>query len=268
MMFNRTARSAMRARPNTKALEQPAHWRARWVSLIDHVSILDDADAVHSFLSKMRHSHKPQTVGFVNAHGMNLAAESPEFHQSLMAADLVLRDGSGMAIFLRMLGRQGGLNMNGTDLIPRLLKQYQGDDIALFGTETLYLEQASAALRAQGHRQAIHLLDGFRPDADYVAEAQRHQPAFIVLAMGMPKQERVAAALKASLKHPCVIVCGGAIVDFIGGKVSRAPNLVRTLGMEWLYRLYLEPKRLFKRYVVGNPLFLWRASVTAVMRNL
>jgi N-acetylglucosaminyldiphosphoundecaprenol N-acetyl-beta-D-mannosaminyltransferase len=74
--------------------------------------------------------------------------------------------------------------------------------------------------------------------------------------------------LKASLKHPCVIVCGGAIVDFIGGKVSRAPNLVRTLGMEWLYRLYLEPKRLFKRYVVGNPLFLWRASVTAVMRNL
>jgi N-acetylglucosaminyldiphosphoundecaprenol N-acetyl-beta-D-mannosaminyltransferase len=258
----------MRASPDTSTHAQPAHWRARWGSLIDHVSILNDVDAVQAFLSRMRQARKPQTVAFVNAHGMNLAAENPEFHHALMAADLILRDGSGMAIFLRMLGRQGGLNMNGTDLIPRLLQQYQGDDIALFGTELPYLQQASQVLRTQGHRQAIHLLDGFRADADYVAEAQRHQPAFIVLAMGMPKQERVAAALKASLTHPCVIVCGGAIVDFIGGKVSRAPSLLRTLGMEWLYRLYLEPKRLFKRYVVGNPLFLWRALVTAVMRNL
>lgn len=75
--------------------------------------------------------------------------------------------------------------------------------------------------------------------------------------MGMPKQEAVAAKL-AAIGGPCLIVCGGAILDFLGGKVSRAPEWLRRLGGEWLYRLLREPKRLFMRYVVGNPLFLLR----------
>ena len=58
---------------------------------------------------------------------------------------------------------------------------------------------------------------------------------------------------------PCLIVCGGAILDFLGGKVSRAPLWLRRLGGEWIFRLMREPKRLFMRYVVGNPLFLLRA---------
>ncbi|MEX5624238.1 WecB/TagA/CpsF family glycosyltransferase, partial [Pseudomonas syringae] len=55
-----------------------------------------------------------------------------------------------------------------------------------------------------------------------------------------------------------LIVCGGAILDFLGGKASRAPQWLRHLGGEWAYRLLREPKRLFMRYVVGNPLFLLR----------
>jgi exopolysaccharide biosynthesis WecB/TagA/CpsF family protein len=56
-----------------------------------------------------------------------------------------------------------------------------------------------------------------------------------------------------------VIVCGGAILDFLGGGATRAPAWMRRLGIEWLYRLAREPRRLFKRYVLGNPLFLSRA---------
>jgi len=87
--------------------------------------------------------------------------------------------------------------------------------------------------------------------------AREQQPELIVLGMGMPKQEAVAAEL-AVTGGPCLIVCGGAILDFLGGKVSRAPEWLRRLGGEWLYRLLREPKRLFMRYVVGNPLFLLR----------
>jgi N-acetylglucosaminyldiphosphoundecaprenol N-acetyl-beta-D-mannosaminyltransferase len=81
----------------------------------------------------------------------------------------------------------------------------------------------------------------------------------IVLGMGMPRQEEVAAVLRSALGYPCLIICGGAIIDFLGGKTSRAPGWMRAFGLEWLYRLGLEPKRLFRRYVLGNPLFIARA---------
>jgi exopolysaccharide biosynthesis WecB/TagA/CpsF family protein len=78
--------------------------------------------------------------------------------------------------------------------------------------------------------------------------------------MGMPKQEAVAARLAAS-GVPCLIVCGGAILDFLGGKVHRAPRWMRRLGCEWVFRLMSEPKRLFTRYVLGNPMFLLRTLI-------
>jgi N-acetylglucosaminyldiphosphoundecaprenol N-acetyl-beta-D-mannosaminyltransferase len=73
--------------------------------------------------------------------------------------------------------------------------------------------------------------------------------------MGMPKQEQLARALREQ-GGAQLIVCGGAILDFLAGKVSRAPAFMQSAGVEWLYRLAKEPRRLFKRYVVGNPAFL------------
>jgi hypothetical protein len=85
--------------------------------------------------------------------------------------------------------------------------------------------------------------------------------------MGMPRQEEVAIALRAALGFPCLIVCGGAIIDFLGGKVPRAPVWMRRCGLEWAFRLGREPRRLWNRYVHGNPRFLKRAWSMA-MRSL
>ena len=93
------------------------------------------------------------------------------------------------------------------------------------------------------------------------------QPDLIVLGMGMPKQERVAHLLRSQLDHPCLIVCGGAIIDFMGGRVSRAPLWMRQLGIEWIYRFLHKPVRMFRRYVVGNPQFLWRSWHFVRSRN-
>ena len=76
----------------------------------------------------------------------------------------------------------------------------------------------------------------------------------------LAKQEKVALALAELASGTCLVVCGGAILDFLGGKVDRAPASFRSMGLEWLYRLVLEPRRLFKRYVFGNPLFLFRTA--------
>ncbi|MFP3527773.1 WecB/TagA/CpsF family glycosyltransferase, partial [Pantoea sp. SIMBA_072] len=76
--------------------------------------------------------------------------------------------------------------------------------------------------------------DGFASIDTYLQLAKEQQPELIVLGMGMPKQEAVAARL-AAVDGPCLIVCDGAILDFLGGKVSRAPQWLRHVGGEWAY---------------------------------
>ncbi len=237
-----------------------ADWRARWLAIVDKLSVHSSGDDVRALLARAKATEKPLTIAFVNAHAMNLVVDSPAFYQSLMSADVLLRDGVGLALLMRALGREPGLNMNGTDLIPRLLQQYTDANVALFGTVQEALDDANQVLHAKGHLCPVVTLDGFQPSHAYVMLAEQLQPALIVLGMGMPKQEAVSALLRKAQIGPCTVVCGGAIIDFISGKVSRAPVLVRKAGFEWLYRLCLEPKRLFQRYVVGNPLFITRVA--------
>lgn len=147
--------------------------------------------------------------------------------------------------------------MNGTDFIPRLMAAYRGRKVAFWGTRQPYLNQAVQRCETEFGVVPVSVHDGFASLETYLQLAREQQPELIVLGMGMPKQEAVAARL-AAVGGPCLIVCGGAILDFLGGKVSRAPPWLRRLGGEWAYRLLREPKRLFMRYVVGNPLFLLR----------
>jgi N-acetylglucosaminyldiphosphoundecaprenol N-acetyl-beta-D-mannosaminyltransferase len=217
-------------------------------------------------IDRLAQPGEPLVLAFVNAHAMNSAAGSREFFEAVRSADVVLRDGIGMAILLRLMGLAPGLNLNGTDLIPKLLRRYDGQKIALFGTQDPYLSRAREVLAgriAPGSAQvAAH---GFHDTAEYVRLAAEHRPDLIVLGMGMPRQEEVAGVLRASLDHPCLIVCGGAIIDFLGGKTSRAPRAIQLIGLEWAFRLAQEPKRLFRRYVIGNPLFLARAVQLAAV---
>jgi hypothetical protein len=240
-------------------------WQPRWHELAQSVVRVHSARAEALLLQTLAAPTESRVLAFVNAHAMNSAAGSPDFFDAVMSADLVLRDGIGMAILLRLLHQAPGLNLNGTDLIPKILRRYAGRRIALFGTQEPYLGAAHrhiAARLAPGSECAT--AHGFLETEAYVQRAMAFRPELIVLGMGMPRQEEVAGVLRASLDYPCLIVCGGAIIDFLGGKTSRAPAWVRAVGFEWLFRLALEPKRLFKRYVIGNPVFIARALSLAV----
>ena len=235
-------------------------WQPRWHQLVQGVVRVHTGRGEQQLLESLARPVEPTVLAFVNAHAMNSAAVSKRFFDSLMSADIVLRDGMGMAILLKMLNQSPGLNLNGTDLIPKILKLYAGRSIALFGTQDPYLRTARDKVVTQlapGSR--VETTHGFLDTTDYVKLAAAHRPELIVLGMGMPKQEEVACTLRAAVGYPCLIVCGGAIIDFMGGKTSRAPAWMRRAGLEWAYRLALEPKRLFQRYVVGNPVFLARA---------
>jgi exopolysaccharide biosynthesis WecB/TagA/CpsF family protein len=145
----------------------------------------------------------------------------------------------------------------GTDLIPSLIEKYSTKKVALIGTEEPFIGNAASHLK-QKNFDVVLSIDGFRSLNKYLKKVQETKPSIIILGMGMPKQEKLAAVLKQFLNYPCLILNGGAIIDHIGGKVDRAPKWMRTYGLEWLFRLVQEPRRLFKRYVIGNAIFLKR----------
>jgi exopolysaccharide biosynthesis WecB/TagA/CpsF family protein len=202
-------------------------------------------------------------VAFVNAHAVNLACVNPVFLGSLMRADLLLRDGLGVKILMKAVDRKPGLNMNGTDLIPRILAASQSRPIALYGSTAEVAEAAAAAVRSMGATNVTHC-DGFQPLETYLERVKADRPRVVVLGMGMPKQELVADAIVKSCPGPILILNGGAVLDFMSGRFKRAPLSVRRIGMEWLFRLALEPRRLWRRYLVGNVVFLARASLAGL----
>lgn len=242
-------------------------WPQRWEALIRSVTRVHGDYGQQQLIEWLAHPPGPRVLGFANAHAMNSAASDEAFFKDLHAVDILLRDGSGMALLMTLLNQEPGLNLNGTDLIPRLLRRFAGQPIALFGTQDPWLGRARRVIEsglAPGSDCVV--ADGFLPQAAYLELAERHRPRLIILAMGMPRQEQLAQALRARISWSCLIVCGGAVLDFLAGRVVRAPQALRRLGLEWAWRLAHEPRRLFRRYVVGNPVFMMRATWLALRR--
>lgn len=231
---------------------------SRMQPLLDKVAVIDDEAAHDKLVKQLAQPAAPTILSFVNAHGFNLGWQNADIRRRFTEANVLLRDGIGMKVLFKLLGREPGLNMNGTDFIPELLVKTAGQRVALFGTSDDVLGRAGKVLAADGVAIA-GTLNGFLPVDAYIDRFNKLQPDIVVLAMGMPRQEQVAEVLAKAAVKPCLIINGGAILDFVGGKVTRAPGLFRKSGMEWLWRLMQEPRRLFKRYVVGNIVFLARA---------
>ncbi|GAA2235993.1 MULTISPECIES: WecB/TagA/CpsF family glycosyltransferase [Kitasatospora] len=228
-------------------------------TLMDRIRIVGDEPAEQALLDELTLLKRPFVLSFVNAHAVNLGWRRPEMLDGLFRSDLLLRDGIGMKLGMRVFGRPYGRNMNGTDFIPAVCRAYRGRRVALFGTRSPWLDNARRTLESWG-LTVVATREGFDPPEEYVGQALAAEPDLVLLAMGMPKQEAVSMELRAALSHPVLIVNGGAVLDHLGGKVPRAPLAMRRAGLEWLFRLAVEPRRLFGRYVIGIPVFCSRMA--------
>jgi exopolysaccharide biosynthesis WecB/TagA/CpsF family protein len=233
-------------------------WKNRWTSIVEKTHVVHSPDEVKALLDSLASGTTPRVLGFVNAHAMNRSAANEAFFDSVVHADVLLRDGLAMAMLYRTLEKDPGLNMNGTDFIPKLLATFRERTVALWGTEEPYVAEASKRCESEFGVQVVSTENGFKDFSHYLHLAHAKRPELILLGMGMPKQELLAQELLVNVRNAPLIVCGGAILDFLGGKVQRAPEWARRVDGEWLYRLYCEPRRLFRRYVVGNPMFVLR----------
>ena len=227
------------------------------ILLLRHIRAVNNAVQSDALLQSLERVSLPFVVSFINSHAFNLACDNPAFAADLLRADLLLRDGVGMSLMMRALGMDAGLNMNGTDLIPHIIPRFKGRRVVICGTAMPWLAQAADFVRAQGCEVAL-TLDGFREPDAYASAIAEAQPALVLLGMGMPKQEAIASMLAARLQGPVVIINGGAILDFWANRFPRAPMLLQRLRLEWLFRLIQEPKRLWRRYLLGGAIFMFR----------
>lgn len=225
------------------------------VPLVD-ATTADTIDALFSGTAR--------SVYFLNAHCANERARNPAYAAALSRADAVLPDGIGVELAGLMAGHQLTENLNGTDFTPALLRSAarRGLSVFLFGARPGTAEAAARklchsipGLRIAGTRDGY---DGAQDTDAALAEINASGADILLVAMGVPAQE-IWIDQNLPRLSPRLVLGVGALFDFLAGNVSRAPKMVRNMRMEWVWRLAQEPRRLAKRYLLGNATFLARA---------
>lgn len=201
-------------------------------------------------------------IFFLNANNANIMLADEEYRR-VLEGRLVLPDGIGMDIASKSFnGVPFAANLNGTDFVPALLTYMAaGKRVGLIGGHPDVLSKAAARLREHSPwHKIIEIADGFFDKNDSAAVLEKLAVAkvdVLLVAMGTPLQEKWIGR-NITPEHARVVIGVGALFDFLAGRVPRAPEWVRRLRCEWAYRLWIEPKRLWYRYVVGIPVFLLR----------
>lgn len=209
------------------------------------------------------HRRQPTRLAFVNPDCVNIAASNAEYRQSLASADWVCADGIGMKIAGTLLDRPVRQNLNGTDLFPQLCEQLaaSGHSVYFLGAAPGIAERASQwALERNPRLRVAGTRSGYFTESGEagVIEAIRASGADVLLvAMGAARQEPWLERHLPATGATIGIGVGG-LFDFYSGRIPRAPLWLREIGGEWIYRLIQEPGRMWRRYLLGNGIFLVR----------
>lgn len=222
-----------------------------------------DTEIAAARIIEMSANKQPSTVCFVNADCINIAQRDSGYLQTVNNTDLVLADGIGVKLAGRLLGREIKQNVNGTDLFPRLSEKMASrrSRIFLLGGK----EGAAKGVRAwlNSHYPEVQVVGcehGYfkkEDEANIVIQVRKSGADILLVAMGAPKQEKWIQQNIESCGVRVALGVGG-LFDFFSGRIERAPLWMREIGCEWIYRLCMEPKRLWKRYVIGNAMFMIR----------
>jgi N-acetylglucosaminyldiphosphoundecaprenol N-acetyl-beta-D-mannosaminyltransferase len=226
---------------------------------IDNITTADAIARIDHAIREKEHLR----ISFVNADSLNKAYIDSAFHDVLNGSDLVLGDGIGVKLGTKMTNQVIVENVNGTDLFPRLCEHMSQEKQSLYllGAEEGIAQRVSDWI-AENHPgvRVAGLRNGFfqASENDAVcAQICESQADVLLVAQGAPRQETWIRDNMAALGVSVAIGVGG-LFDFYSGKNARAPMWMREAGIEWVYRLVLEPRRMFKRYIFGNILFIAR----------
>lgn len=205
-----------------------------------------------------------QLITTLNAHSFNTLKQDPVFRQALQGSDQLLPDGISVVLATRWLQGRKIRKIAGDDLF-----RYEMQRVQERGGKCFFLGSSDATLslireRAESEYPNIHVYSYSPPYKEEFTREESQvmidlvnevEPDVLFVGMTAPKQEKWAFEHFNQIKagHVC---CIGAVFDFYAGTVQRAPKWMIEAGMEWFYRLAREPRRMWKRYLVGNTLFV------------
>jgi N-acetylglucosaminyldiphosphoundecaprenol N-acetyl-beta-D-mannosaminyltransferase len=239
------------------------------ISILEHrqivgmrVDITSYEDATNRIMSWAA-QHESKSVFASNVHMTMETYDNPEFAQIVNNADLVTPDGMPLVLALRALGSKEASRVYGPTLTLDVCRAAadQNMAIALYGGTTDSLVAFTNFLQVQFPKIRIvcQISPPFRPlteeeDTNYTQTIVQSGAQILLVGIGCPRQENWIAAHRGLI--PAVMLGVGAAFDFHSGRIRQAPPWMQKISLEWLFRLIMEPKRLWKRYFKHNPRFL------------
>ena len=228
------------------------------------VQIAPPAELLRRILAFTEDS-RPHRVSYVNAHVLNQSFSSPTLRSALKESDLVYCDGYGVRLAAKLVGRPVPFRMTGADWIwgAASLCQASGRSLYLLGSDPGSSSEAAAALqRWYPNLEVLGTHHGYfepgSPHSERVLEhISEHRPDILLVGMGTPQQELWVDHYLDRIEAG-VVWTVGALFDYLAGRTPRAPHWLSDNGLEWIFRFAVEPRRMWRRYLLGNPAFLYR----------
>ncbi len=217
-------------------------------------------DDLVSLVAEAVADNKRFVIGHHNLHGLYEAQREPKMRQFYASADFVHADGMSLVAIGRLLGvpLQRKDRTGYVDLLPTLVERASAEGWRIFylGSKPGVAEKGAAILRAQHPALQIEVHDGYFNSSSDAAEnaavlekIARYQPHVLLVGMGMPRQEVWVLENHAAIQSNTVFCCG-ALIDYVAGELATPPRWLGQIGLEWLYRLIVEPSRLWRRYLL------------------
>jgi N-acetylglucosaminyldiphosphoundecaprenol N-acetyl-beta-D-mannosaminyltransferase len=206
-------------------------------------------------------------VGNVNIYAGNLAWEQHSFRDALNKFDIIFCDGYGVKLGSAVLGKKIPERFTPPDFVGDLAEILikNGGSLFLLGSKKGIAEKAAKKLIIQYptliisgvHHGYFNKEPGNSENDAVLSEINQANPTLLLVGFGMPIQEKWLVDNWRKLNVPIALTVG-ALFDTLSGEIPRAPKFLTDHGFEWLTRLIIEPHRLWRRYLIGNPIFMWR----------
>jgi N-acetylglucosaminyldiphosphoundecaprenol N-acetyl-beta-D-mannosaminyltransferase len=221
-------------------------------------------EELHAEIGRLVRGREGSLVLNVNAHCLNLCYEDPKLRRFLNGAEVVFCDGVGVMLAARILGWRIPERITYADWAWRLAAFAAAEGFSLYflGARPGVAQGAARRLReSYPNLKIVGVRHGYFDHSEenevVVQEINAAAPDILLVGLGMPLQERWLMENGHKLDVG-VALTGGAVFDYVSGRLRRGPRFLTKNGFEWLARLLVEPRRLWRRYLLGNSLFLLR----------
>ena len=216
-----------------------------------------------AYAKELISSTKGGQVVTINPEMIELGLKNPKFAVILNNADLVIPDGVGVKIGLKIKGVKAQ-RLAGIEFSRKLIEECakNGFSVGLLGAKPHIIQKASENLRSEiANLNINYIQDGYFKDTAVILETLKEaKPQLLLVALGAPKQEEFICEARKLLPNTLMVGVGGSF-DVWSGEVERAPEIYQKLGLEWLYRTTKEPQR-FKRIFPTLPRFILRVILS------